>query len=789
MDVDPSSALTAERDGETYYFCCEQCRDKFLRGDGGSREASEDGTGTGQAEYVCPMCEGVASDKPGECPKCGMSLEPAGPSQTRQKTVYTCPMHPEVEQDTPGDCPKCGMDLEPKTVQAEPEEGDGELRMMSVRFWVSLVLALPVIALAMGGMIPGVPMREVLSKAVSNWIELVLATPVVLWGGWPFFKRGWRSLVTMNLNMFTLIALGTGVAYVYSVVAVLAPQVFPPSFRENGHVAVYFEAATMITVLVLLGQVLELRARKKTGRAVRELMELAPTTARVVRDGEEHQVSLEEVRQGDTLRVRPGEKIPVDGEVTEGGSSVDESMITGEPVPVDKREGDHVTGGTLNTSGAFLMRAERVGKDTVLSRIIDMVAAAQRSRAPIQRVADVAASYFVPAVVAVAVVTFIIWALAGPDPRLAHAIVTAVAVLIIACPCALGLATPMSIMVGVGRGATEGVLIKDAEVLEAMEKIDTIVVDKTGTLTEGRPSVTDIVPARGWEDLDLLSLAASVEQNSEHPLAEAVVSAAKDRDLRLESSADFESTTGGGVFATVKGRHVRVGKLNFLEEAEVTGIDEIRSSIDDFQERGETVICVAVDGKAAGVLGLSDPIKESTPDAIRTLHALGLEVIMVTGDNEKTARAVAGELGIDDIAAGVAPQDKNQRIRTLREQGKRVAMAGDGINDAPALAEADVGIAMGGGTDVAIESAGITLVKGDLRGIVRAVRLSRRVMRNIRQNLFFAFFYNAAAVPIAAGVLYPFFGILLSPVIAAAAMSMSSVSVVSNALRLRGMTL
>jgi Cu+-exporting ATPase len=743
MDVDESTDLKVEQDGETYYFCSEKCRDKFING-----ESDEE------------------ADK--EAPR---------------GAIYTCPMHPEVEQEGPGDCPKCGMDLEPKDVQ--PEEDDSELRAMSRRFWVSLALGLPVIVLAMGGMIPGLPVKEWVPHSVSKWIQFVLATPVVLWGGSIFFKRAWKSVVTWNLNMFTLIALGTGTAYLYSAAAVLFPGIFPDAFRDNGEVAVYFEAAAMITVLVLLGQVLELRARKRTGAAIRELMELAPEKARVVRDGKEEEISVEDVEKGDTLRVRPGEKIPVDGVITEGSSSIDESMITGEPVPEDKGEGDEVTGGTINQSGSFLMEAQKVGEDTVLSQIVQMVAEAQRSRAPIQRVADVVASYFVPAVVGVAIVTFIVWALFGPEPRLAYALVNAVAVLIVACPCALGLATPMSIMVGVGRGAGEGVLIKDAETVEVMEKVDTVIVDKTGTLTEGRPHVSECRPASGKEEKEVVRLAASVERNSEHPLGRAVVEGAADWDVEPSDVKDFDSETGGGVRGTVDGDDVFVGKRAYLEQNNVKNADALDDAATELQEKGHTVIFVASGGELTGLLAISDPIKESTPEAVDQLHELGLNVIMVTGDNERTAQSVADELGIDEVYAGVAPEDKNEKVKALRSEGRIVAMAGDGINDAPALAAAQVGIAMGTGTDVAVESAGITLVKGDLRGIVKAVHLSRKVMRNIRQNLFFAFVYNSLGVPVAAGILYPFFGILLSPIIAGAAMSFSSVSVVSNALRLR----
>jgi len=742
--------------------------------------------------YICPMCEGVESDEPGDCPHCGMSLEREQPKTPggRRKTVYTCPMHPEIEQDEPGSCPKCGMDLEPKSVQPADEEDDGELRDMTRRFRVSVVLGVPVFLLAMLPMV-GVPVNQWLGAGLSRWTQLILSTPVVLWAGWPFFQRGWRSIATWNLNMFTLIALGTGAAYFFSVFSVLFPQFIPEAFLEDGEAPVYFEAAAMITALVLLGQVLELRARRRTGNAIRELLSLAPPTARVVTDGEEREVPLDEVHEDDVLRVRPGEKIPVDGEMTEGKSSIDESMITGEPVPVEKTQGDKVIGGTVNQTGSFLMRAEKVGEETVLSQIINMVAEAQRSRAPIQRIADVVASYFVPAVVLIAVVTFIVWAVVRPEePALAYALVNAVAVLIIACPCALGLATPMSIMVGVGRGAQDGVLAKDAEVLEIMETVDTIVVDKTGTLTEGKPKLTDCLPAEKFDDDELLKLAAAVEQYSEHPLAHAVVEEAKQRNIELPQADAFDSITGGGVQAKVDGGDVLIGKQALLEERGIGHFGDLDDQAAKLQQQGHTVMYVAVDGKPAGLLAVSDPIKDSTPEAMETLHRLGLKVMMLTGDNEKTARAVAEKLGIDDFEAGVSPENKHERVKQLRADGRKVAMAGDGINDAPALAEADVGIAMGTGTDVAIEAAGITLVKGDLRGIVKAVQLSRRVMRNIRQNLFFAFIYNSLGVPVAAGVLYPLSeNLLLNPMIAAAAMSVSSVSVIGNALRLRTTTL
>ncbi len=750
MQVNESTEYKTERDGEHFYFCSAHCRHKFLAG---------------------------PSD-PGALKPDSRNPEPAS---------YTCPMHPEVKRDGPGDCPKCGMALEPE--DATLEDDDSELRDMSRRFWIALVLTIPVFVLAMGGMLPGDPIGRLIPPRLSTWIEFLLASPVVLWAGLPFFKRGWQSVVTWNLNMFTLIAIGTGAAYIYSTMAAIFPRTFPDSFRHEGEVALYFEAAAVIIVLVLLGQVLELRARRRTSGAIKELLGLAPKQARIVRDGQEQDIPLEEVEAGDILRVRPGEKVPVDGIITEGQSSVDESMLTGEPMPVGKMSGEPVTGATMNQTGSFLMRATKVGRDTVLSQIVQMVGEAQRSRAPIQHLADRVASYFVPTVMTVSVITFILWAWVGPEPRLAYALVNAVAVLIIACPCALGLATPMSIMVGVGRGAKAGVLIKSAEALETMEKVDTVIVDKTGTLTEGNPSVTSTMSAGGVGEEELLMLVASVERNSEHPLAAAVVDAAEKQGIVLGNVTHFNSTTGGGVTATVGNRKVLVGKVDFLRDAGVQGLDALHEPAGELQDAGCTVIFAAVDGQTAGILAISDPIKQTTAEAISALHALGLMIHMVTGDNERTARSVAAELGIDSVRSGVAPRDKHEHVKTLREQHHVVAMAGDGINDAPALAAADVGIAMGTGTDVAIESAGVTLLKGDLRGIVKAVKLSRAVMRNIRQNLFFAFIYNLLGVPIAAGLLYPVFGLLLSPMIAAAAMSFSSVSVVSNALRLRSVRL
>jgi Cu+-exporting ATPase len=697
--------------------------------------------------------------------------------------IWTCPMHPEIRQDHPGACPICGMALEPEIASADSGPSP-ELRDMSRRFWIGLVLSLPVIFLEMGGHVfPA--LHHVVPLSLSTWLQLILATPVVLWAGWPFFVRGWASLRTRNLNMFTLIAMGTGVAWLYSVAATLAPAAFPEAFRAaDGTVAVYFEAAAVITVLVLLGQVLELRARERTGGAIKALLNLAPRTARRLQaDGQDEEVAIEEIAVGDRLRVRPGEKVPVDGVVEDGRSSLDESMVTGESMPVGKVAGDAVIGGTLNQSGALVIRAEKVGRDTMLARIVQMVAEAQRSRAPIQRLADQVAGWFVPAVLLVAALAFAAWAIWGPEPRLAHGLVVAVAVLIIACPCALGLATPMSIMVGIGRGAGFGVLIRNAEALERMEKIDTLVVDKTGTLTLGRPSVTRILAADGYDEGELLRLAAAVERASEHPLALAVVAAARERGIALPEVADFDSPTGKGAVGLVEGRRITLGNASFLKER---GLDPaaLEPRADALRRDGATAIFMGVDGQAAGVLAIADPVKETTAEAIAALRKDGISVVMLTGDNRTTAEAVARTLGITDVEADVLPDRKSAVVARLRGEGRVVAMAGDGVNDAPALAAADVGIAMGQGTDVAIESAGVTLLRGDLNGIVRARRLSAATMSNIRQNLFFAFVYNAAGVPVAAGLLYPFFGILLSPIIAAAAMALSSVSVVGNALRL-----
>ncbi len=754
-----------------------------LRHQHGEEHEHEDDT------YICLMCPGVENDGPAACPKCGMALEPAAPAPQASKTRYTCPMHPEVVRDEPGDCPICGMALEPVTVVLE-EAPNPELVDMTRRFWASLALTLPVFVIAMADLIPGRPLAELASERAWGWVQLALASPVVLWGAKPFFERGWASLRTRNLNMFTLIAIGTGVAYLYSLVATLAPGAFPDAFRAaDGSVAVYFEAAAVITTLVLLGQVLELKARSQTSNAIKALLGLAPKTARLLRpDGSEQDVPLDQVHPGDRLRVRPGEKVPVDGVVVEGSSALDESMITGEPIPVEKVVGDRVTGATVNGTGGFVMEAERVGSETLLAQIVQMVSEAQRSRAPIQRLADVVGGYFVPVVVLVAIVTFVVWGLVGPEPPIAFAVINAVAVLIIACPCALGLATPMSIMVGTGRGATAGVLIKNAEALEILEKVDTLVVDKTGTLTEGKPRLTRVVAAEGVDEGELLRLAASLERGSEHPLAAAIVAGAQQRDLDLVEASGFESVTGKGVIGRIGGRDVALGNLSLMQQL---GIDlgELEARAESLRGDGETVMFVALDGRAAGLIGVADPVKASTPEAIRLLQADGITIVMLTGDNRTTAEAVGRRLGLDWIEAEVLPEAKGEVVKRLQADGRVVAMAGDGINDAPALAQAQVGIAMGTGTDVAIESAGVTLVKGDLRGIARARRLSRATMRNIRQNLFWAFIYNSLGVPIAAGVLYPIFGLLLSPMIAAAAMSFSSVSVIGNALRLRKLEL
>ena len=747
--------------------------------------------GKADGEYTCPMHPEVRQSGPGNCPKCGMALERVrAPHPAADAHIeYVCPMHAQIVRSEPGSCPICGMALEPRTASVQEEENP-ELEYMQRRFWAGVALTIPVLISSMGMYIPGHPLDQLAAPRTWTWFELILSTPVVLWGGWPFFVRGWQSIVNRSLNMFTLIAIGTGVAYLYSLVAVLLPGIFPPSFRgEDGGVAVYFEAAAVIVTLVLLGQVLELKARSQTGAAIQALLELAPKTARMLRDdGTEADVPLDQVQTGYRLRVRPGEKIPVDGVVLEGGSSVDESMITGESIPVEKKAGDRVTGATVNGTGSMVMRAERVGADTLLEQIVHMVSESQRSHAPIQKLADVVAGYFVPAVVGIAVLTFIVWAVVGPAPRMAHALINAVAVLIVACPCALGLATPMSIMVAMGKGASMGVLFKNAEAIEFLGKVDTLVVDKTGTLTEGKPKLVTIQPASGFDEERLLRLAASLERASEHPLAAAIVAGAEERKFQLFSADAFESMTGKGVKARIDGARVALGNQKLMQDEGVQ-VEPLLKAADALRADGQTVMFVAVDGKAAGLIGVADPIKETSAEAIRQLHEDKIRVVMLTGDSRTTAEAVARKLGIDEVIAEVLPEDKSKQVKQLQEQGHFVAMAGDGINDAPALAQAQVGIAMGTGTDVAMQSAGITLVKGDLRGIVRARLLSRATMSNIKENLFFAFVYNALGIPIAAGVLYPFFGLLLNPMIAAAAMSFSSVSVILNALRLRGVRL
>ena len=748
---DTDDAFAYEFEGNRYYFCSRNCRERF--------EADPE-------KYLNPESSSGETD------------ETAG-------RAYTCPMHPEVRQDAPGDCPKCGMALEPRTVSAEAEENQEYIYMRN-RFWVSAVLSLPLVLIAMRDILGLGFIENHIAPKLLHWGEFILATPVVLWGGCVFYKRAWKSIITWNLNMFTLIGLGTAVAYIYSVVAVFLPDIFPAAFRsEEGTVSVYFEAAAVIVTLVLLGQMLEQRARSRTGAAIKALLGLAPKTARRIdADGSEEDVPLDQVQEGDRLRVRPGEKIPVDGKVLEGSSNVDESMITGEPVPVEKKKGERVIGATVNTTGSLVMQAEKVGAETVLSQIVQMVAEAQRSRAPIQKLADVVAAYFVPTVIGFAVAAFVVWSLIGPEPRMAYALIAAVSVLIIACPCALGLATPMSIMVATGKGATLGVLFKDAESIEVLRKVDTLVVDKTGTLTEGKPKLTDVVAVKPTDERELLLLAASLERNSEHPLAAAIVAGARERNIELLEPENFNSHTGRGVSGRVDGKQILLGNAKLLEAFEVDAAS-LEEDAKRLRAEGRTAMFVGVDGKAAGLVSMSDPIKESTPEAIDRLHAEDVNVIMLTGDNRTTAKAVADKLGIDDFVAEVLPENKAEKVRNLQNEGRIVAMAGDGINDAPALAQAEVGIAMGTGTDVAMESARVTLVKGDLRGIVRARLLSKATMRNIKENLFFAFVYNALGVPIAAGVLYPVFGLLLSPMIAAAAMSFSSVSVVGNAVGLR----
>ena len=736
--------------------------------------------------YYCPMCPGVESEKPGDCPKCGMSLElnrtykkPVG------KTIYTCPMHPQIEQDHPGDCPICGMALEPKAGTAGTPE-DSEAESLVRKLWVGAILTVPILFLSLGKMVPGLGVDHLVPAPVNNWLQLILATVVVFWCGGIFFVRAWRSVVNRSPNMFTLIGLGVGAAYLYSGIATLWPGIFPGSFKHDGELDLYFEAAAVITVLVLLGQWLEAGARKRTGKAIEGLLGLAAKTAhRLTAPGEEEEVAIDELQPGDSVRVRPGEKIPVDGTITDGASSVDESMLTGESIPVEKAAGDKVIGATVNQTGSFVVRVEKTGSETVLAQIVHMVAEAQRSRAPIQKVADQVAGYFVPAVIAVSVLTALIWAIWGPRPSLAFAVVNAVAVLIIACPCALGLATPMSIMVGVGRGAQAGVLIKDAEALETAEKITHLIVDKTGTLTAGKPQVTEVVAVDAFEENALLSLAATVELQSEHPLARAVVAEANQRGIGLREATQFQSITGAGIKGVVNGKDVLAGNQGFLQSNRVVIPKELTEKADELSKQARSLVWVANDGRAVGIIGIADPVKEATPSAIQQLHAMGIRIVMATGDNPRTAQAVAERLRIDEVRAGLKPEDKQRLVEELKANGAKVAVAGDGINDAPALAAADVGIAMGTGTDVAIESAGITLVRGDLNGIAKALLLSKRVMRNIRENLFFAFIYNLLGVPIAAGILYPFFGLLLSPIIAGAAMSFSSVSVIGNALRIR----
>lgn len=752
MKVDPATSKhRATYGGTTFHFCSAGCQTKF--------QATPE-------KYLKPK-------------------EVTPPPAAQKGVIYTCPMHPQIRQQGPGNCPICGMALEPLEVTAEAEPNH-ELIDMSRRFWIGLALTVPVVTLEMGAHIPGLGLHHFVSPTASTWIQFLLGTPVVLWAGWPFFERGWRSIVNHSLNMFTLIALGTGAAYLYSLVATFAPGVFPVGFRGmEGTVAVYFEAGAVITVLVLLGQVLELRAREQTGGAIRALLNMAPKTARRLKENDEdEEIPLSEVQVGDRLRVRPGESVPVDGEVLEGSGAVDESMVTGESLPVEKAPGAKLIGATVNGTGALVMRADKVGSDTMLSRIVAMVAEAQRTRAPIQRMADTVSGYFVPAVIAIAVLSFAAWAIWGPSPALSYGLIAAVSVLIIACPCALGLATPMSIMVGIGKGAGAGVLIKSAEALEHMEKVDTLVVDKTGTLTEGKPKVVAVVPGPGLTEREILPLAASLERSSEHPLAAAIVAAARDRGMDMQEPGDFASVTGKGVTGTVSGRRVALGNARLMQELGVD-LGELSAKADELRREGGTALFLAVGGKPGGVIAVADPIKATTPAALESLRADGIRVIMLTGDNRTTAEAVARELGISEVEADVLPEDKNRIVRKLRSEGKVVGMAGDGVNDAPALAEADVGIAMGTGTDVAMQSAGVTLVKGDLAGIARARTLSRATMRNIRQNLFLAFIYNVLGIPLAAGVLYPFLGLMLSPIVAALAMALSSVSVIGNALRLR----
>ncbi len=740
MSVDEKKALSGQKAGETFYFCSEHCRTKFLK------------------EVKVAAVQG---------------------------SVYTCPMHPEIRQDHPGDCPKCGMHLEPLNPTGEGNEDQKEIGSLSQKFWIGLGLTVPLVILVVGDMIPAINLNTFIPQGLLPFIQLVLATPVVLWTGGMFFVKGWQSVVNKSLNMFTLIALGVGAAYGYSTVAVLFSQIFPESLKKMGKIDLYFEAAAVITVLIILGQLLEAKARSQTGQAIKALLGLAAKNAHRILNGNEEEVPIDSVQKGDLLRVRPGEKVPLDGVITEGHSSIDESMISGEPMPVEKNAGDRVIGATVNQTGTFVMKTEKIGAETLLSQIVHMVADAQRSRAPIQKLADMIAGYFVPIVVVISIVTFIIWANFGTEPRLAYAIVNAIAVLIIACPCALGLATPMSIMVGVGRGAQAGILIKSAESIEKAEKITHVLTDKTGTLTEGKPKVTACVPSQGWDEQRLMGIAASIEQSSEHPLARAVIDYAKEKNAKIESIQNFESVTGGGIKGKLNGQEIILGKQKFIEDQKIGIPEDLKNKSVELQTKAQTVVWVAVDQKVIGVLGIADPIKKTTPEAIAALHKMGIKVVMLTGDSQKTAEVIAKELKIDDVRGQLEPKSKQEIVKEFKAKGAVVMMAGDGINDAPALAEAHVGVAMGTGTDVAIQSAGITLVKGDLMGIVKALRLSRAVMGNIRQNLFFAFIYNVLGIPVAAGILYPFFGILLSPIIAGAAMSFSSVSVIGNALRLK----
>jgi Cu+-exporting ATPase len=806
MVVSPDSQLNFVYREHDYRFCSEACREKFkndptayvtLDGRPRTREHTSSGEHANrnrnhtaiEGAYTCPMHPEVRQSSPGICPKCGMALEsvlPARPAITK----YTCPMHPEIVRDAPGNCPICGMALEPMGVPAEDEGPNPELVDFKQRFWVGVVLTLPLLVLTMGPLVGLGAVREIVGERATLWLEFFLGTPVILWAGWPFLVRGWKSVVSRNLNMFTLIGMGVGSAYVFSVVAVLVPGIFPEGFRDaQGNVGVYFEAGAVIVVLVLLGQLMELGARDRTGAAIRALLDLAAKTARIILDdGSEQEIPLENVHVGDRLRVRPGDKVPVDGVVVEGRSSIDESMISGEPIPVEKVEHDDVTGATINGTGTLIIEAKRVGADTLLSQIVEMVASAQRSRAPIQKLADTVAGKFVPAVMLVAILSFVVWSIWGPEPALAYALVNAVAVLIIACPCALGLATPMSIMTATGRGAQAGVLIKNAEALERFAKVDTLIIDKTGTLTLGKPRLVAVLPATGHDEAEVLRLAASLERGSEHPLAEAIVTGAQERGVALAKADEFEAITGKGVKGVVDGNAVALGNAKLVADLGLSG-GKLVDTANTRRDQGETVMFVIVGNAIAGLVSVADPVKETTPEALKTLHQEGFRIVMATGDNERTAKAVAAKLGIDEIRADVLPQDKARIIEELQAQGHKVAMAGDGVNDAPALAQADVGIAMGTGADVAIESAGFTLVKGDLNGIVRARRLARATMRNIKQNLFFALAYNALGIPVAAGVLYPFFGILISPMFAAAAMSLSSVSVVGNSLRLRSVKL